>query len=225
MTEINIDTDRLKAMRILAATGDIRYYLNGVCVEATASETRLLATDGSVAGFLRRCNPVDNVNVEYEEFIIPNAVIDALPKNKGTQPIATVLIDKYKGDTEEASGAGYTLRLWNGTLIPFQPEAGVFPDLRRVLPMSEGNGAGAQIDAELYMRFAKVNKALGSKEAGRVTLCHNGPENAMRVRLGSDDFVGVLMPWRATGGAILKTGAIDALPPRRANKIAKETAE
>ena len=43
----------LKAVNLLSADKDVRYYLMGVRVTATATATRLTATDGYALAFLR----------------------------------------------------------------------------------------------------------------------------------------------------------------------------
>lgn len=47
---ITLDANMLHAAVYLAAVKDIRFYLSGVFVEAFASSTRLVATDGLVLG-------------------------------------------------------------------------------------------------------------------------------------------------------------------------------
>ncbi|KJK22217.1 hypothetical protein UB46_23000 [Burkholderiaceae bacterium 16] len=47
---IQIDPRQLKAIALLAPKTDQRYWLNGVFVEATSTETRLVAMDGKRMG-------------------------------------------------------------------------------------------------------------------------------------------------------------------------------
>ena len=63
----------LKAINLLSADKDIRYYLNGVHVTATATATRLTATDGHALGIHQ--SEQQNEGVDFVEMIIPNDVI------------------------------------------------------------------------------------------------------------------------------------------------------
>lgn len=201
MIEINIDGTKLAAIALLASKNDTRFYLNGVYVEATATQTRLAATNGYYLGMHAKCNPLDaNAGCEWETLILPPDLVAKCKPHKGTAvDICTVLIDeRLSGDTSEGDQTRtrtYTMRLWDGTLIPFQPVQGVFPDIRRVVSNGTGDGLGAQFSPEYLMLFAKVAKALGDKNAG-VGIGWNGPVGSMSIHVKDDGFAGVLMPVR-----------------------------
>ena len=68
-TIIHSNSDQLRASLLTAATKDIRYYLNGVCIEASPTYTRLISTDGhraSIQGF-----KVENTIEKEIQFIVP----------------------------------------------------------------------------------------------------------------------------------------------------------
>ena len=48
--KIYAQLNAIKAVNHLSETKDIRYYLNGILVEATKTHTTLVATDGHVMG-------------------------------------------------------------------------------------------------------------------------------------------------------------------------------
>jgi DNA polymerase-3 subunit beta len=67
----------LRAVSALAARDDIRYYLNGVLIEASAHTTRLVGTNGHVMGIY------DNIDQENEldgrvSFIVPDSALALL---------------------------------------------------------------------------------------------------------------------------------------------------
>ncbi len=192
MIEINIDLKKLCALNLLAAEPQqMRPHLCGVYVQATPTQTRLAATSGIVAGALANANPLDtNTGVtDPVSFIIPSDVIARLKPGKELAPVCTVLIE-----TEDANA--YTLRLWDGTRIPFTPLPGQFPDLQRIVPTGAASGEACNIDATLLALFMKVNKLMtGTKEPGKMELGHRGVSSAVTVKfLHEPGFVGVLMP-------------------------------
>ena len=50
---ITLSSDKLLAALLFAGDNDVRYYLNGVQVEATESQTRLHSTDGHTGSVQR----------------------------------------------------------------------------------------------------------------------------------------------------------------------------
>jgi len=44
--KIHISRNKLKAAAYFSARDDIRYYLNGILIESTPMQTRIVATDG-----------------------------------------------------------------------------------------------------------------------------------------------------------------------------------
>lgn len=49
---VHVTAAALKAALLQAGKQDIRYYLNGICVEAYEKETRIIATDGPICSLL-----------------------------------------------------------------------------------------------------------------------------------------------------------------------------
>lgn len=203
--EINIDTAKLWAMHLIAGQHDIRAYLNGVRIEASETETRMLATNGHIAGWLRRAGVTDIPNVVDEarivEFTIPNEVIERIKPIKGMVAAATVLIDRTLSQEDTPDGERkvidtYTLRLWDGTLIPFAVPAGNYPQMARVRPTAPHEGMAAQFNGEYFEVFAKVNKALtASKYPRQLILSHDTLATPIRVQFpGTPEFLGIMMP-------------------------------
>lgn len=164
----------LLAMSILASKKDIRYYLNGVYLEATEKHLRFVATDGHILGIYQQEWTEDNSITEPFSVIIPNEVIA-----KADKAYNNVLIcDDGK---------------WQLDNLLFTPIEGKFPDYNRVLPRTNMTNEAAQFNPDFIVRFQKVGKAL-AKNAVPV-IAHNGSGSSL-VDIGLPYFLGVMMPIR-----------------------------
>lgn len=224
--EANIDLVKLQAIALFAAKADVRYYLNGVYVEATSSCTRLAATNGRIMGLHAKAIPADftNTGTGFETFILPADVIAQCKPAKGLPNIGTVLVK----EVFDPVGREYIMRLWNGVLIPFVPVAGNFPDLRRVIPVQGLNGVvpdapGAQFNADYLATFVKANKILGERDYSgtdlRITWA--GEDNPMRIHFPDPHFIGVMMGKRETTSRPFKKN-FDRWPDRGADEVASD---
>lgn len=172
--EILLNAAHMKAAAYCAADKDIRYYLNGVLVETTPTEQRIVATDGHCAAVLRQ----KLEQPALPEVIIPNATIKLALGTKS----ATLALRFDAG-------------AWSLGGVPFVPVDGKFPDYRRIIP-TQATGEAAQFNVDLLAKFTKAAKALGHK--GPPIVRHNGNGGAQIQLYGRDDeFVGVIMPLRA----------------------------
>lgn len=179
MLEVWIQTDHLKAAALAAAQQDIRYYLNGVLCEVRATETRLVATDGSIAAVLR-----DTV-LAGEQPVFPDVIIP-------NDTIKQVLITKGKTLSLKHDPAAGT---WSLGGVSFKPGDGTYPPYRRIIP-NKHSGEAAQFSADYIGVFRKIGKALGRKS--QPIIRHNGEGGAQVQFYGcNDEFVGVIMPMRA----------------------------
>lgn len=164
----------LAAVAPIAASQDIRYYLNGVFLEPTAGPTRLVATDGNMLAVARFVGAEPGIPA----MIIPNAAVTHAIKSKTD----VVRLAHISGNKWELAGC------------VFEPVEGVYPDYRRAIPRGASGEAGA-FNAELLGAFVKSGKAL--KQKGAPILRQNGPESAALVHFyNEDDFIGVIMPMR-----------------------------
>lgn len=186
MQTIHFTLAQLKAVQCLAAENDIRYYMNGVFVEATPFETRLVATDGTAIGVTRFA--IENDLERDTELIIPSATIDSIKAGKREmQAPARVEID---------DGQHYLCVEKLSLRIAFVPVDGKFPAYRRVFPKAPSGEVG-QFDPQLLTAFAKAGKILRDLSHNPVPrLTYNG--ESARVSFDNyDDFAGAVMGWRA----------------------------
>ncbi|WP_186262232.1 hypothetical protein [Burkholderia gladioli] len=182
MKTIYIDANELKAVRVFAAKEDIRRYLSGVLVQATARETRIVCTDGNILGVFDREH--ENEGVTFEEFIIPVDAIDTLKPD--AKLLVRVVID----------GDQYRIQQYDDRALTFVPVEGRFPDYRRVIPVKV-SGESAQFNNEW---LAKANKAQAIIAKGwSAHIWPNGPDGVALFGLyNAGRFIGVIMPRRFT---------------------------
>jgi DNA polymerase-3 subunit beta len=175
--EINLRL--LKAANLAASKEQVRYYLQGVAVQADAKGSYLVATDGHRLLAFRQsgaCYGGDPIDI-----IIPSDIIAGIKLNKH---IETAELTR---ESDNAWRLDYC-----GTSIIFAPIDGTFPEWRRVVPETT-DGAPAQFNPAYVGDMAKVKKALGASICG---IAYNGQGPAL-ITFGPDvDGFGVLMPMR-----------------------------
>jgi hypothetical protein len=203
--QFSIPVDTIKALLLAAAKGDIRYYLNAVCLD--------VAPDGSAVavstnGHIMLALPVDGEVTEdgaaprrivAGQYVIPRDVLEGL-KAPWKGGAATVTIDTAAQTvTVSLAGKSAVSKLVDGK----------FPDWRRVVPRTV-SGLVSQFNAEYLTAFGKIHKLLGGKYSPGIL--HNGGdggnfvESAARVLLPGDA-VGVLMPMRGFDSATVENPA------------------
>lgn len=197
--QFNLTRAQIRAMLNLAATKDVRYYLNGLHIVQDARGTIVEATDGHLLGMM---------------------LVDSAP-----QPIGNVILDRdslkgligTKRDShhvvEFTVNDGHVTASCMGTVVTFKAVDGVFPDTRRVTPTANALAASpddtlAQFNPELLIRFTDCAKDLGYPKA-IPALRHRGASSAL-VDLGLENFIGVVMPVRDSGFTIIPPAWVHA---------------
>ncbi len=185
---MNVNARYLKGLLRLAAKQDIRYYLNGIFVEATKDAGKFyVATDGHRMGVFHEGWGGDEP--EDTTLIIPRDVLEQarLLKLNGPAKLPTATL------TREATGTLWTLNTHEGARLTFTPIDGKFPEWRKAIPKSTDGGVGSydwQLMYGFYECMADINGG-----ARNLILTQNGSEPAL-VTHPSEDFVGVLMPMK-----------------------------
>lgn len=174
MQTVSIQTAHLKAAACFAADADTRYYLNGILAEIRPSETRLVATNGNIAGVLRYLD-VFGTQPNLPNVIIPNDTIKLAVQSKST--IVSLTYDDGK---------------WAIAGIAFTAVEGNFPDYRRIIPNTHSGNAG-HFNADLIACFKKAAKILGSRNNPVIRQNGAGAAQVQFLDFG-DTFVGVIMP-------------------------------
>jgi len=129
MAHIEINGTHLASALLVAPKGDIRYYLNGVYVEWSATVTRTVATNGHILWIAdhdrmtKGDGPFEINDYASGSMIVPRAALETL-KPKANERYAIVI-----------DGGIHTIRNVKETGgILFSPVEGKFPDYVRVLP-------------------------------------------------------------------------------------------
>ena len=197
-TQFTVKQSALKALALLAAKKDIRYYLCGVNVEFSPSITRLIVTDGHKLGVYQ----TGAQNIGHDSLIIPSDVITALPKTGSYDPELT--FTKCDGNA-----TGWTITgLPNSGQVVFQQVDGKFPDYQRVCSFKT-DGLAASYNPEYLMQFLKVQHLLGGSKKCIPNVYQSGKSSALVTLAGVPEFYGVIMPMKTDADGV--TGAtIDA---------------
>ena len=182
---ITVSKIALKAVSRFAAKSDIRYYLVGVLIEATTTETRLVATDGHT--MLIHRTPAENTHCWTG--IVPLDTVQAILKHKSPY--------EKKGnhlpiELSECSGSEGRIDYAGQTFI-FRPVDGKFPDYRRVIP-KEITGEPACYQPEFLQRVQDAAADLGNGKTAGFGMGYNG--NSGAVCHINDDCLAVIMPLR-----------------------------
>jgi DNA polymerase-3 subunit beta len=188
MATIHIQRNTLKAASLFMAKSDIRYYLNGVLIESSDTETRAVATDGHALLARREARKDDNDGIA--SFIMPDNVVSAIlkwkapHKNALDMPVIITVPDDPKAEHRAE---------WCGQIVVFRPVDGKFPEYSRIIPQSL-SGEAASFNADLLIKCQKAAIELGTNKNGFFAFKQNGNGGAVAT-FGADAFA-VIMPLR-----------------------------
>lgn len=141
MIQFAVTTEKLKAALNCAPKNDMRFYLNGVHIEATPAHCYIVATDGACMYCCYDTGAV--LPSEPLSLILPRDKVELIVKNKVKKTIFIV----HDDNSIEAGG------------MRFKPVDGRFPDWRRVIPRPESvdvDGRAAQFRPDILSRCAKA---------------------------------------------------------------------
>lgn len=189
---IVISTDIFAAASLFRAINDIRYYLNGLYLEAGAQGARLVGCDGHQLAIAR-------IEGEYPHstIILPASLVVAVKmKAKSPQYVTLGFADggQQFANMENAEGVfvprDITLT-FGETSFTAKELDGRFPDYRRVVP-GEADGTVAQFDPQFVSRIDKACSILGYQSF--VGIAPNGASSGLSVI--DEGFVVATMPFK-----------------------------
>lgn len=133
--KIHIAQNALKAVSHYMAVKDVRYYLNGMYMEANANTSRLVATNEHCMGIYQHATISAHKNDVYGlvSFIVPDAAIKAIAKIKAPKKYTGDVIFNVPDDYEKNPRAVFSAEYAN-TVIHFLRIDGIFPQYNRVVP-------------------------------------------------------------------------------------------
>lgn len=143
---MKIETNVLKGLIEFAATGDVRYYLNGIYVKQTGRDIRMIASDGHTLATAT----LEDDTWEGDDDI---AVII---------PLETVKAIKTKRDhvwlEKQATDNAYILTDHAGMGLLFNGIEGRYPDIARIWPSHDPDGKAGTFNPEYVARIGKCAK-------------------------------------------------------------------
>jgi DNA polymerase-3 subunit beta len=178
---VSVTTQDVKAATLFAATKDVRYYLNGVYLEARDGKIFIVATDGG-ALFVHRVTLSQDAPITDFGVIVPIDTAKMFAKTKSEH--LTVTID------------GDTITLSDGSInTTTKSVEGNYPDWRRVLPEDSGSPDNpGHYNIDYLSACAKVGKLYGKKDYDCVPLS-TGKEKA-GVLWFDDTSLAIVVPFR-----------------------------
>lgn len=180
--KITVTPSQIKAALLFAGDRDVRYYLNGICVETRPTGARLVATDGHrlvVVNVPQIDESGETLALEVSQFIIPRDACETAVKAFGKLPQIEIVRD---GKTRTLGG------------LPFTEIDGKFPEYARLVP-AKVSGETAQFNAMYITDCAKARKILDAGEDwDHVGIGHNG--NGPAIVPLTDCAFAVVMPIR-----------------------------
>lgn len=173
---LTIPAHKLKAALTHAAVRDVRYYLNGVWLEAAQNgDLHIVATDG------------------HRMFVgvLPGAAAGMPELTRIIVPTDVIKRQAEKGNIELACDAG----VWRLGNEIFKPIDGVFPDWRRAIPSADAEGPAPGFN---YAYLADTEIALGLWAGGRSAqvVCVPHGERAATVTSTDSTAFCLVMPLR-----------------------------
>lgn len=202
MALIHITRNKLKAAAYFSAKDDIRFYLNGVLIESTPMQTRIVATDGHALFCAKDDAKGDNVDSFVG--IVPNDTVKQIlawkAPYKGAADLPVVITT---AETEQRAE-------WCGNTAVFKCLEGKFPEYARVVP-STVSGDASYFNPELLIKCKKAVEALGLNKFGYFAFKQGGDNSAIAVF--SVEAFAVVMPMRGDKADVADVAwAREALP-------------
>ena len=159
-----IDSAILKGLLAFAGKQDVRWYLNGLLIETTATDAILVASDGHTLAAHRVS--IDDVEDHQPglQVIVPRSALESVkPRRSGRTQ--TVVIEV---GAEAITVTGET----SATVDPIDAK---YPDWRRVLP-AQVSGEPGQVDPRFFARVAQLADAVLGKGTSPATFFNaSGP--------------------------------------------------
>jgi len=177
MSIFTVTPNQLKAALLFASKKDVRYYLNGVCLEATATHTRMIATDGHRAIII-------NLTHDADKAPPVDAPVRYIVKREHVESAIKAFAKAQMLDIE-CNALECNINGIAGALID-----GRFPEYERIVPRKV-SGDPATYNTAYLNDMAKARALLGVAYADCVPVSQNGEGPAL-VKI-TDDALAVIM--------------------------------
>lgn len=182
-----IDVRILKAMSAFASKEEVRYYLNGVCIEIEPRCITYVATDGHRAIAYRDDSfDGDRENALLGTFIIPTEQCKAHKFKKADVTLGTI----------EYADSKFLTITYDDIGVTFKPIDGTFPDWRMIVRFDSVSNVSTQFN---WKYAADFDKFAHETNLPKPVIAFNGQEPAPVVFGAESNVFGVLMPLRSDG--------------------------
>lgn len=191
--KLTLPSQYLAVLGLFAAKKDIRFYLQGICLEVGPEDIYMAATNGYILGCFHIKNRQPEITDRLDDIILPN---DLLKRIRADGPVEVSIGAPLQENAGDFCYARPITLSSTDTSVRGKTVDGRFPDWRRSIP--------AQVTHELAQfniaHLGVLAKAWGILH-GRgshpyVGIGHNGQESAL-ISLGHADFTGAIMPIRS----------------------------
>lgn len=204
MIVLDIPSKYIAVLKLFAAEKDVRYWLNGICLEIGPEESRLIATNGHRLGCFRLKSSQPTITIPLMEVIIPSDMLSEVKPRESKVSVEIGDLLSPKDDAEESLARNVTLRQDGILLAAGKTADRKFPTYRKAIP-TQVSGQLAQYDARYLKDLSKIWSLLhGSAKACGAAIGYNGELPAL-IDMKHDDFTGCILPLRVL--------AINNFPP------------
>jgi DNA polymerase-3 subunit beta len=181
--KIYAQLNALQAIALFADKKEIRPQLRGVYIEATKTQTRIVATNGHIMGLYDCKELPENEIAESDSvhIILPLDSIKSLKAVRQSNIVEINLTDRNSGTLSYAN-----------TSVGFTGIDAVFPDYCRVIPKTL-TGENCGFNSVYFPVFQKAINLIGCEV---IKILHNGGGAAL-VKTENSRFLGVFMPMRS----------------------------
>lgn len=187
----SLTTSLVKPLLDIASIDDVRYYLNGVCIEWHSGRWQAIATDGHV--LMTTWGVCADVEFMGKTIIIPRETLKLALDAKSELDVFS-LEPTNEGKWIISAGSGNTVRE-----LVFRPVDGRYPQWRNVIPRTEPTGEKSFVHPFLTAKVQKAfNMMRGLKATNQtqvMSIAMNG-NGASIVACEDLNAVGIIMPMR-----------------------------
>lgn len=186
---ITIPKAFLTVAAMFAAKKDIRYYLNGVCIDTGPNGTFLVATDGNTMCVAL----IDGVARPCAQLVLPAGALDVAIKANKAAPVTLTLPADLQGAAVVSALRSVTISA-AGAVVTVAEMDGRYPDWRRVAK-HDTTQAPAYYHPDYVSLVAKAGALLDKRETG--THIRHGGDGCGYAQMDADGrCVAYVMPMR-----------------------------
>ncbi len=183
--KLTVPAKYLAALKLFMAKQDVRFYLKGIALEIGKHETRMVATDGTVAAACRLLSDQPEITETPVNVILPDTLLHAI-KAKGDAVI-------HIGPREAPRNSCPVRISYAGVDYAGTSTDGVYPPWRRIVP-TKVSGELAQFNPEIVALVGKAACLIRGKNGPmHVSVGHNGGAAAL-VDFNDEAFMALISP-------------------------------